>query len=76
MPEDDGGRPSPPDIGEAHAYVCKLHAACTCARNLPDEWGDPQNSAVLDHNEKVRDENSKSISKSSDPPFLNFYLPS
>ena len=56
-------------------HVCKQHAACTRARNLPDKWGEPQNSPVLDHNEKVRHENSKSISKSSDPPFLNFYLP-
>ena len=69
MPEDDGGRPSPPDIGEATLHVCKLHAACTRARNLPDKWGEPQNSPVLDHNEQVRHENSKSISKSSDPAF-------
>ena len=50
-------------------HARKAHAARTFARNLPDEWGDPSISSAFEHVEKVRHENSKSISTLSNPPF-------
>ena len=44
-------------------------AGRTFARILPDKWGDPRISSVLEHDEKVRHENSNCISKLSNPPF-------
>ena len=49
-------------------HARKAHAARTFARNLPDEWGDPRISPVVEHDENVRHENSKSISNLSNPP--------
>ena len=61
---------------QSHRLVRPRACMCMCAseagqraRNLPDKWGDPRISSVLEHDEKVRHENSNCISKLSNPPF-------
>ena len=49
-------------------HTRKAHSARTFERNLPDEWGDPRISPVVEHDENVRHENAKSISNLSNPP--------
>ena len=49
-------------------HTRKAYSARTFERNLPDEWGDPRISPVVEHDENVRHENSKLISNLSNPP--------